>query len=295
MNKSKFELMMQQLLAPQAPAATPVVAAPVAQAGVVPPGMQLLYDAQGNPVHVPAVAAPVVAPAPVVNPLDIYLQKPDTVPTHDAAGNPISPQVKALPTAPLLALDSTKVATAAAQIDFMQGVDQELLTKATEGDAASMMQIMQTIAGNSYAQAIQHGAALTENHVTQYGDYQATQLAPMVNTALTNQALATGTSVQGDFSHPVVQAQLKAYAAEIQLSNPTLHPAQAAEMAQQQLITMTSSVLGLDAQALTNLPQALKDASAQTVAAEVDFAAYADETPTAPATAVAPVTAALAV
>lgn len=58
---------------------------------------------------------------------------------------------------PVLNVEPTKIMEAARQIDFTKGVDTALVDKATKGDAAAFMNVINTVAQNAFAQ----GAAAT--------------------------------------------------------------------------------------------------------------------------------------
>lgn len=128
-----------------APAANPAATTPpggtVASNPTVPSGSTVVPDGS-NP------AFPAVSSDPDKSPLDGFkdLWKID------------DKSKAAVPTlSPVLNVEPTKIMEAARQIDFTKGVDTTLVDKATKGDAAAFMNVINTVAQNAFAQ----GAAAT--------------------------------------------------------------------------------------------------------------------------------------
>lgn len=129
--------------------------------------------------------------------------------------------------APAFSLDPKILGDVAGSQDFMQGIDPELMQKATSGDIQSLMQLMQKVAQNSYAKSLEHGSTLTDKFVTAREGYGSKQLGSKVRKELT----ATGLSSIPNSNHPVVRKQLAQTAEQFQKTHPDATP--------QEIITMT--------------------------------------------------------
>lgn len=215
---------------------------------------------QVDPNAPPAQPAPVAEPAPA-NPLDFFKGLNDNSPQEPDKDNQ----------APAFSLDPKTVQTAASSIDFLSGVDQEVMAKLQSGDMTALPDLLQAVGRSAYGQALQHGAALTEQHVVNYGSYQQKQMPTVVREHLTTNALDS-TSVAGgvqlDMSNPIVAEQVANTAKMLATKNPTATPAQIAEEAKMYHIKMASSMLGMNPEALATLPDQFK-AQQQEQAAQV--------------------------
>lgn len=192
----------------------PAVVAPVAAPAVAPvtAAPDPAVTGGGTPVVAPVdgvvPAVPAVASAAPINPLDAYLKLFDNVEDKDKA------------VAPVFALESKALATAASNLNFADGIDQVIMQKAQEGDSAAMLQVMNAMMQNTYQTSLQHTAALTDKFVQARSTYDANALPELVRGQLTHQAL-NGTDIP---DHPAVQAQLKETAIQLQKQHPTATP-----------------------------------------------------------------------
>ena len=108
--------------------------------------------------------------------------------------------------APTFSLDPKIVSEVASKMDFTQGINQELLAKASAGDVSSLVALIQDVGRNSYKAAIEHNTKLVDTHLTQRAEYEAKNLKEGVRQQMTNDALTSGDNA--NLNHPVVRAEL---------------------------------------------------------------------------------------
>lgn len=128
------------------------------------------------------------------NPLDTYAKL-----FHNAAANS---EIQA----PSFSLDPKVIADVSSKMNFTQGVNPELVQKATSGDAGAMIELIQEVGRNSYRAALEHSTKLTDTHLTQRSDFESKRLAKGVKQQLTSDALSSSDNT--NYNHPVVRAEL---------------------------------------------------------------------------------------
>lgn len=186
--------------APVAPAQAPV-AQPAGQAGTP---------------TVPAVPAVPAGQMPgsqqtPVNPLDAYAK------LFDNSG-------KKADVPPSFALDPKVLGDAASSLNFTQNIPQELMAKATSGDANALIEMMNLVGRQAYQHSLSHSSALTDRFVAARSEFDLKGVGAKVTGALTNAALADAPNYQ----HPVVKAEFTRIANAFQGQNPDASPAEIA-------------------------------------------------------------------
>lgn len=131
--------------------------------------------------------------------------------------------------APSFALDPKVIAEVSSKMNFTQGVNPELLQKATSGDAAAMIQLIQEVGRNSYRAALEHTTKLTDTHLTQRSEFDSKRLEKGVKDHLTSNALSSQDNI--NLNHPVVKAELNRIAKNFAAS-PEYQDASPQEIAQ---------------------------------------------------------------
>lgn len=142
--------------------------------------------------------------------------------------------------APVFKLDPTILAKVAGEQDFTQNIPPELMQKATNGDAASMVQLMKLIGQQAYAAALNHNSTLTDKFVAARSDYDKQSIQPLVNRTLTNNELSN----TPNFDHPVVKAQLNQIADAMYKQNPEASPSEIANAAKDYIIQLGKAING---------------------------------------------------
>lgn len=145
------------------------------------------------------------------NPLDAYAK------LFDNSGKPADAP-------PSFTLDPKVLGEAASTISFTQGIPPDLMAKATSGDAAAMIEMMNLVGRNAYQQSLSHSSALTDRFVAARSDFDSKGVGAKVTGALTSAALADAPN----YSHPVVKAEFTRIANAFQSQNPESTPAQIA-------------------------------------------------------------------
>jgi len=147
-------------------------------------------------------------------------------------------------TVPKFDLPKDKLEATAKSMDFLQGLDQELLQKAMTGDAASFLEVIQHASRSSYQSALDHGSKLSDQFINQRLSFDEKGFASKVNSQLTQQELST----TANFNHPVVKQQLTEVAQRLAKANPDAAPADIARMAKEYVVEMANAINGTSAE-----------------------------------------------
>ena len=147
------------------------------------------------------------------NPLDVYAKMFEKVAQPDVA--------------PSLNLDPEVLSKVSSGMDFTHGVSQELMQKATSGDASALIEMMQMVGRNSYKAALSHQSALTDKFVGARTEHAMKGIGSHVKSEMTTNALAATPNYQ----HPVVKEQLNQLARQFSAQQPDATPDQVAGMA----------------------------------------------------------------
>jgi hypothetical protein len=141
-----------------------------------------------------------------VNPMDSYSKLFD---------NSATPNV-----APTFAIDQKILADAAGSMDFTLGIPQELMAKATGGDADALIKMMNLVGRNAYQHSLSHTSALTDRFVAQRSEFDLKGIDAKVTQKLTNSALANSPN----YAHPTVRAEFTRVANAFQAQHPDSSP-----------------------------------------------------------------------
>lgn len=160
------------------------------------------------------------------NPLDIYSKM------FDNAANNSDIQ------APSFKLDPKVLGDVSSKMDFTRGINQEVLSKATNGDVSALMDIIKTVGQNAYRASLEHSTSLTDTFLTQRGEFEGKQVAKGVRNQLTSNELSNAPN----YSHPVVKAELNRVAAQMSAANPDASPQEIAKAAQQYINDLSSAL-----------------------------------------------------
>lgn len=167
----------------------------------------------------------------IKNPLDVYKE------LYENANKDSGIQ------APSFKLDSKVLHEVSSSMDFTKGIQEDLMAKALEGDAKSLLAVIQQVGRNAYSASLEHATALTETHLAQRGEYEAQRLNEGVRAKLTEQALAS----TPNYSHPVLKAELNRIASMIAKQNPDASPQDIARRAQEHLQNLSKAMNGEEA------------------------------------------------
>lgn len=151
------------------------------------------------------------------NPFDVYTKLFETAATNSDIQ------------APSFSIDPKVVAEVSGKMDFTKGINPELIQKATNGDAASMIQLIQEVGRNSYRASLEHTTKLTDTHLGQRSEFEGKKLRQGVKQELTMGAFDPATNPQ--LNHPVVRTELNRIASQFAAANPDATPQEIAGMA----------------------------------------------------------------
>ena len=169
--------------------------------------------------------------------------------------------------APSFSLDPKIVADVASKMDFTKGLNPELIQKATSGDAASMMQLIQEVGRNSYRASLEHATKLTDTHLGQRSEFESKRVKEGVRSQLTSDALSQGSDTNANLNHPVVKAELNRIAKSF-ANSPEYADASPQEIAKAAKQYMT------DLHNALNPADPKKDKDGQPKKGEIDYMAY---------------------
>lgn len=141
-------------------------------------------------------------------------------------------------TAPAFSLDGKILRDAANGQDFMKGINPEMVQRATSGDTAALMSLMNEVGRNAYAASLEHGGRLTESFVSAREGFGEKSFGKKVRGELTVNAL-TGTP---NFKNPVVREQLTRIANDFQKQHPDAAPGEIADMAKDYITELSKAI-----------------------------------------------------
>lgn len=171
-----------------------------------------------------------------VNPMDAYAKLWENTPTNTE-------------TAPSFNLDSKVLGEVAASQNFTQGISPELMTKATQGDAAAMVQVMNAVGQQAYQAALSHSSTLTDRFVAARSAHDLKGIGGKVKSELTNSVLAADSP---NYNHPVVKAEFSRIANQFQSQNPDASPQQIAQATKEYMQNLHNAMNPSSASATAN-------------------------------------------
>lgn len=157
-------------------------------------------------------------------------------------------------TPPAFAIDPKVLGDIAGKQDFMQGLDPQLMQRATSGDTAALMEIIQASSRNAYRTAIEHGGMLTDKFVGAREAHSAKGLGSRVKQELTTHALSDSPTQM----HPVVRQQLTEIASRLSKQHPDAAPGEIAKMAKDYISQLSQALNPQDPNATANNQQGNK-------------------------------------
>ena len=160
------------------------------------------------------------------NPMDAYAKLFDT--TNQQADAP----------APAFNIDPKILTEVSGKLRFTDGIDKELITKATSGDYSAMLEVMNTVGQRAYQTAISHGTSLTDKYLSARKEHDFKGIGSTVKKELVNSALNN----TPNYNHPVVKAQLNMVAEAMRRENPDASPQEIAEAAQQYIQDLADAI-----------------------------------------------------
>lgn len=132
--------------------------------------------------------------------------------------------------APSFSLDPKVIDQVTTNMDFTQGIPQELMQRVQQGDAAAMVEMMQHVGRQAYRNALTHTSSLTDRFVSMREDHFAKKVPHVIRDELTMGALG---GENGSKMSPVARKQLADIAKRMQAANPDASPQEIATAAKQ--------------------------------------------------------------
>ena len=159
------------------------------------------------------------------NPLDAYAKMFDN-------------SLKAPEAPPSFNLDPATLDSVTGSMDFLKGINPEIVARAKGGDTEAIFEMMNASNRNAYRAAMEHGSKLTDKFVGMRDDFNGKGLSGRVREELTINAI----SGDGKATHPVVRQQLKEIATKLQRDNPDASPQQIADAAKKYVSDLNSAI-----------------------------------------------------
>lgn len=121
---------------------------------------------------------------------------------------------------PAFNLDSETLSKVSSQMDFMKGVPQDLMERASGGDVKALMELMQHTNRNAYAAALDHGTKLTDTYMGRRSEYDKSAVQSSVKTSLLDQEIASTVNLK----NPLVKQEVARIADTFAKSRPDASP-----------------------------------------------------------------------
>jgi len=139
---------------------------------------------------------------------------------------------------PSLNLDPEVLNKISSGLNFMEGVPQELMQKATNGDMQALMQMMNHVGQRAYQTSLHHSGAVVDKFVGAREAHFAKSIPTQVRDELTMNSLAGPTRV----SSPTAKKQLAEIARRMASTNPDASPQEIATSAKQYIEDLYKSI-----------------------------------------------------
>lgn len=150
--------------------------------------------------------------------------------------------------APVYAISDEQLGKVAGSLDFMQGIDGELLKKAQGGDVNALMDMMNHVGRQAYSSAMSHNSSLTNTFVSERLGFEDSNLPTKLKSQLTQNELGSVTN----YNHPAVKAQLNEMAQRIAKANPDYTPQEVAKQAKDYFSELAKAISGNDGESNAN-------------------------------------------
>lgn len=141
--------------------------------------------------------------------------------------------------APSFSIPDDVLKKVAGSLDFTQGIDPELMTKALAGDSKSLLAIINESGRKSYETSLSHLTSLSGQYIDTRLAHEGKTFGSKVKEQMTNSEL--GTSIT-NFNHPVVKAELSSKAKELARLHPDASPQEIAKMAKDYVTELANQI-----------------------------------------------------
>lgn len=132
------------------------------------------------------------------NPLDSFAKIFDNANKVDDDPN------KAPKGPPKFELDPKILGEVASKLDFTQGINPELMQKATSGDVQSMVAVMQEVGRNAYRASLEHSSRLSDSYLNGRFQFEAGNMGNLVKQHMTNNSIASNPALK----HPLIKQEV---------------------------------------------------------------------------------------
>jgi len=170
--------------------------------------------------------------------------------------------------APNFSIDPKIIGEVAGKLDFTKGINPEVMAKATNGDAAAMMELIQQVGRNAYSASLEHTTKLTDTHLGQRSEFESRRTKENVRSSMTAEAFASNANLQ----HPLVKRELNEIAGRLAKSP------EYADATPQQIAKGAMDYFN-ELHAVMNPADPSKTKEGKAKPAEIDYMAYITGTP----------------
>lgn len=235
--------MFGNLFKPQQPQQTQANQSQPQQPAVAGPQQPTQQAGSSNPASQPQNPAGNQSQNFPQNPVDIYASLFD---------NNKQQQQDAPPT---FNIDSEALNKVSSGLKFTEGLDQNLVQQALQGDPQAFMQVLNAVGQNAYKTSLQHGGVLADKFIGARSEYDRKAVSGEVK----QQLISSNFNVP-NASHPVVKQELRRIADMMHKQNPDASPQEIAQAAQEYFTNLSQAI---------SQPQ--QSAQAKAEEAEVDW------------------------
>lgn len=186
-----------------------------------------LQQPQANPE---AIAAQPQQEAKPALPLDNFKDVWET-PANSNEADPFA--------SPLLTVDPAKVSEAVGKMDFLSGMQPELLTKATSGDVQAFGQVINTVVQKAMAAQVQLAGQMTEGAISKNNERFNTSLPKRIREAQVNDVRSSNSVLQHKAAAPMLDTLKRQFMSK----HPDKSPQQIHDMAEEMLTTFANQLV----------------------------------------------------
>lgn len=156
---------------------------------------------------------------------------------------------------PLLNIDPKTIADQVSKMDFISGINPELLTKATSGDIGAFSQVLNASIQKALTAQVQLSGQMVEGAVSENNKRFETRLPKQIREAQVNDVRSSNPVLNHAAAAPMLDMAKRSLMAR----DPSLSPAEVHRQAEEMLSTFAESFV--DNKTKTNAPAPVKDPS----------------------------------
>ena len=150
-------------------------------------------------------------------------------------------------------VDPQALMKAAQQVDFTKMIPADLMEKVQKGDAAALLQVINTVGQGSYAQATAANAKIVEAALNRQAEKFMSEVLPQV---LKQHQIGTQLAAENPlFNNPAVAPMLDMVKQQLTIKFPSASPQEITSKAQEYLTGFAAEIAGSQGKQLSDIPK----------------------------------------